>query len=914
MRPRYTPVVHSRLLERRGKNRVTIQQHIQVPRVVQEVILDAAPECWSGESADGRLYVSKWSEHGVTKGTFKSSRSVVARSVDGYGGYPNIGRFHHVRDTGASSYAMGKLMTERPMSLKSILPYHYDQYDLDNAMPHVILHHFKHLRLPVIEERVAEIDGLSKTNPSRPELKYHLYRNLNMTSAEPDPEVHAEALRIKAEFEEMYPGFVSVCKQKRLAEGKDPALWFSVALQLFYEDFESEIQLKVSTALKKEYGLPEYHFIHCDAVFVIRCMADPDAVLDTINAVVAPYDIRYSRVPVDHSLLFGTGDYTGEQLEEEIRTALMSTRDDFKTKIEQDCFALLSASKFVMLDHATKTFTLKTKRELEDVNYAQYVGDKSDPGPLDLWFRSPDRLTYDRIVNKPPPLETLDGEFNLWDFQGGFRAAQLPDVPDDYDSGSAVQTIISCFRRLVGNEEAQLEYLLNYMACQLQEPARKVQQYVAFYGGQGTGKTELIVNFWGRKMLGENNYVEYADFQQFFEKHEVGWVGKSAIMINEVEHGDFSANYRRLKAFTGTISVKANEKNQSIISVENYSRIFMTSNCINAFAEKDTTARRAGLRAAGYHFRDIEGALETLRSDHAQRAFYDFLMARDISAWEPERDRLDSALLADSNNRIAFFAHTGKEALVTMACILDRAYQILGEAGEHGARLPQFAFPVQMLARALEKNNRFNENKSRSQWENIATSQLAAAIHDLGKEGMQMPDEARRYLPFRPKSGKGAKLRLRVRLVDYLVLKHKLEEMAAEQRWEDVIDMDDFTTKALEGVEAWVAEVLERYDHTTLPTSAPANAQMSAHRVGSQYEVRKQGSVVLLTGDLEEVNKAMGEAYVGEYTDPETGKEFRVLHHQRIKKDLELNDWYSGDHWATKVELRFPFYVRDRTA
>lgn len=917
-RMRFTPIAHQRLLQQRGRNSIGQDLVVLVPPLLVNVIMHTAENNPDFNIGDPQ----KWrSGNALTEfGSWRVVRSKFPK-VGGYEGYGNVGRFHVLPNARCQGRPeMASLITDPSLKAArdAIVPVIYHQFDLDNAMPNIIYHYFKHLGLPSLDHRIQQVMDLPKGSPERREAKKQLYRSLNLTAEQPDPEIHAEALRIKNDMEERYPGFVAGCRKKRSNDGKDPATWFSVACQLFYEDVESEIQLQASKELAAAFGFQSPSFFVADAVWVMKFRIGWASILEIINRAAAEHGARFSFVETQHGLQI-TDDQM-QQLELELTGRDRSDNSDYgewKTWFEKECFGDKASSKFVVLDHDRKTFSLKSKKELCEVNYHQFWSSNTMEAKksLNIWFDDPNRKTISCIVNKPPPLVASDDEFNLWDFQGGFRASQLPDVPDDFNTGKAIDTIVACFRRLVGDDEEQLEYLLNYLACQLQEPARKVQQYMAFYGGQGTGKTELIVNFWGRGIIGESNYVEYSDLSQLFEKHEVGWMGKSAIIVNEVEHGDFTANYRRLKAFTGTISVKANEKCQSIVSVDNYSRIFMTSNCINAFAEKDMVSRRAGLRAAGYHYRDIPDSLATLRDDNAQRAFYDWLMGRDISEWEPERDRKDNELLAGANQRLAFFAHAGKEAEVAMAVILDRAYEILGVFQPDGSRERTFRFPTQLMARVLRANTRFNDTKSDGQWESIASNQIAAAAHDL-KQGLSKPDGTNQvYLPFRPKSGKGKPLRVRCWVVNYLELKDKLAEMAIKDRWDDVIDFDDFADKSLAAVEEWLNDLGEKWEHAIHPPrQLTAKPTLSARRVGNTgFEVRDStGALILQTQDLEEVNKALGETYVSEHVDEE-GNEYRVLHRQSTGKILELNDWFGGEYWATKVALIYPDYVRDRT-
>jgi hypothetical protein len=903
-RLRFTPIFHERLRAKMGAEDWACQQGMWTHKDINTAIIRRAerePEFVIGN-------VDRWKDHVKADFCQFSSRRPHLPSTDRYEGWTTVGRMvpfnkfdHPGPDFMATAFADRSMKHLRDASI----PILYHQFDIDFGIANIIFHFFKHLDLPVLKQRIDFVESLPKGSDERREAKKRIYRSLNMTDPEPDIDLHREALKIKREMEQQYAGFVFACQKKREMDGKDRETWFAVAMQILYEDVESTLMVDLARALRAvhiQWAHPSV-FV-ADSIWVLKCVSTWANTLDLINGVSARYGCKFSFVPATNGL--GFTDETCDEVAPKGHVLFSENAEYKKWRewFEKECFGDASSAKFVVLDHKAKTFSLKTKQNLIDVVYARFL-DSGDKSLLGTWLADKERKMVRCIVNKPPPLVADEDEFNLWDFQGGFRAAQLPEVPADFNSGAAIETIVACFRRLVGNNEDQLTYLLNYLACELQEPARKVQQYVAFYGGQGTGKTELVVNFWCRSILGEANYVEYSDMTQFFEKHEVGWMGKSAIVVNEVEHGDFTSNYRKLKAFTGTISVKANEKCQSIISVDNYSRIFLTSNCINAFAEKDTVARRAGLRAAGYHYRDIEGSLATLRCEKAQRAFYDFLMARDISEWEPERDRLDNELLAGANQQLAFFAHEGKEAMVALFVTMEKMFEIMGTFKADGSREQDFIFPVQVMASILKANKRFTEDKSDKIWEMVANKQLLAATHELGDVLKKI--DGQHHGPFKPKSGKGKKLRVRGFKIDYLALKDKLAEKMVEDRWSDAVDIDDYADKSLAAIDAWMESLGEKWEHCPgTPRSLSMSSGKTARRVNGTIQVRDGlGTILLETDDLEEVNKELGEAFVTETNG------VRTLH--RKNRVIELNDWFGGDYWATKVAMIYPDYIRDRT-
>jgi hypothetical protein len=71
------------------------------------------------------------------------------------------------------------------------------------------------------------------------------------------------------------------------------------------------------------------------------------------------------------------------------------------------------------------------------------------------------------------------------------------------------------------------------------------------------------------------------------------------------------------------------------------------------------------------------------------------------------------------------------------------------------------------------------------------------------------------------------------------------------------------------------------------------------------YQVLESGEVVFESNDLEEINRALGEAFIC----PLRGI---LVHQMRNNLEIDVSDIWSGDHKWAKVEQKYPFYVRNR--
>lgn len=573
-------------------------------------------------------------------------------------------------------------------------------------------------------------------------------------------------------------------------------------------------------------------------------------------------------------------------------------------------FYLSSVDKFVTINERTRELYYTSWKNMMESRYPFYKEE------LKKWYADPDRRTYHRIVNQPPPNICNARDFNMWGFNAVFRASTLPELGPDDDMMALVAPVLECFRRIVSGNQDHFDYLMHYMADSLQNPGLKRAQYVGMYGEQGVGKNELMERFWLDKIVGPGLSVTYKSIGEMAEKYETGWHDKMWVMIHEVEYKDFVAHYQFIKGVTGSLHQISNTKHGALQSIEFYGRIIMLSNYANAFNEDNLISRRQGLRCVASSFRDVPNALEIMDDPKVQRAFYDYMMDYDLEGWDAERDRVDSSALQDANFMTTFRKEQGNMMMVLMHCALDKLYEIYRKIDDKASVQPtyleEFAFPQSIIYDAYFELCNFEADEKRTK--NAHLVNMAAMGTQLDAGGMKklIGQAGRARHPFF--KGKLQMVRPGFR-ANYPLLKNAIQERMDKYIVEEHFDIQQETERIVAKLEAYHQEQLdagwEYRPNVVVTIGQEPRATKTAHynKPGEMpaYVIKEKGEVVFASDDLEEINKELGEAWV------EDRDGVQILHHPKTGKQCKLGDTYMRPHGKMMIEKQFPFYVRDRT-
>ena len=271
-------------------------------------------------------------------------------------------------------------------------------------------------------------------------------------------------------------------------------------------------------------------------------------------------------------------------------------------------------------------------------NNVKYVNEKGDHCHfIKWWSKQLDRLTYEKQECLPPPCHCPENVYNLWK---GYEIAEEP-----YDETADFSILLEHFWNVSGRDDDAKEYLLNWFAWKVQKPGKKLEVALVLYSEEeGTGKSCLAEQIM-KMFLGSYQ-------AQFFRilkgiKDIVGRfnnVGEAFVaVLNEASGQDSFGCVDKIKDF---ITQQTFNKEMKGLTIENGQRslcdMIYTSNNDNCVKIPPTDRRFAIFEAydgvvKNYdYFKKLWNALEDKR---VMRAFYQYLMDRDLNDFIPQRDR-----------------------------------------------------------------------------------------------------------------------------------------------------------------------------------------------------------------------------------------------------------------------------------
>ena len=342
----------------------------------------------------------------------------------------------------------------------------------------------------------------------------------------------------------------------------------------------------------------------------------------------------------------------------------MLSYTDMKAGFEKDFCKITTLSSFVQegpdvnymytASKLTDSFCHVSYVEVEPSGTSGAAGGKPGSAPdqdaasvkrapfLKRWLVDPNMRVYDAYDIFPPPLSCPPTTFNGW---RGFSAGAFhPSRP--VDTGScAVKAYVNHLDVILRHSAPCVDYVVDWIAQILQEPARKTGIALLFKGVEGCGKNTCW-NIFG-KVLGESKFIETSSplFHLFgrFSSHRED---KFLIVINETNRNDnFSAD-DQIKDMITCDSFMSEGKGTNIHKMRCYARFVFTANNDGTLKVNPDSRRyvilnmSSELKGNTAYFKHLYDLFD---DPHARHELYCFLMARDIKGrdWVNERPLTD---------------------------------------------------------------------------------------------------------------------------------------------------------------------------------------------------------------------------------------------------------------------------------
>lgn len=313
-------------------------------------------------------------------------------------------------------------------------------------------------------------------------------------------------------------------------------------------------------------------------------------------------------------------------------------------------------------NHETLYATLKQKYENEyklsyveeTVNYSYKIGDKlcffnhgdctqhfnnvllGTQNFFHVWNRDPTKQTFRSIGVYPHDVKCPDGVLNMWT---GYAVEKLPESEAD------PTPMIKHIQDLFGTDA---DFILDWFANMLQYPSNQ-SLLIILQGEEGCGKS-VIMDFM-TAILGKHMAIEIQDVKEnLFGRFNGHLAGKVLLNINETDRRNMMPFIEKLKTLITSPTITIEEKGQKKYTEDNHFHLCMTINPENPLPIKEGSRRFFYSRASSIYIGNTEYFNDLFAYIHEpdnQRAFYQFLMARQVKRQITIKDIPQSAVMEE---------------------------------------------------------------------------------------------------------------------------------------------------------------------------------------------------------------------------------------------------------------------------
>lgn len=671
-----------------------------------------------------------------------------------------------------------------------------------------------------------------------------------------------DVAKMAAAVREWYPHFFEMVQAKCAAEGKGDHV-DGTALFYLASDMEHSVVREVFNYLfPGRTELPDVVWKYDGFLFPKEVISGQP--YDRFVAGIKRHVMERLGIRVD----FNLSDLHGDSLGICLAPGERGEEDAYlrwKARFERHFAHLRNPPVFMMFSRGGKCWVDLKKTEFEHVTLGE------DTEMLKRWLADPEKRSYKGRDFVPPPMVIEEGYMNTYQ---GIAAAQLPAV-ENVDIGLYLRHVNILVGNLNGEHPDYAKYLHDLIAYKLQHPGRKWRVMVIIISAQGVGK-DIWFDFLA-SIVGKEQCVKDDGIHKFADKNSHQLEGKLLCCLQEMGYKDVKDHEETLKTIITNSTIKIERKFVNTFFVSNVVDIIGFTNQPNAINVTSDDRRYFVVTADSTFMQKKEYIMPLLaffEDDRNKRAVYDWYMSRELGDFDPSADRpITESHLEMAENSVSH---------------MDR-----------------------FLSKSLDK--------WMDQWRSQADGdfclqdgrlRIPSAIFiddwmDYAKAvGMDKADKRASMIQFMSKQVRELNMRTDGFKSEFVA--HIVKQVRSGKRGRGY-ELD------VRGLRRYFAKIFNEEEGESEVPRGTRRAEWNPGR-GPRYQVRENGAVIFQSDDLEEINKTLGEAYVEDVRDIVTGQVFQVLVHQRIGKEIDIGTEYMGEGGKLRLEMKYPFYVYDRTA
>lgn len=359
----------------------------------------------------------------------------------------------------------------------------------------------------------------------------------------------------------------------------------------------------------------------------------------------------HENIGTDQDMVSDTGSSMGDEpnipLVEppiDVMNPALNSFEQVRERFEKYCAKIHSPPSFVVIRPTGKHTFFNSQPNLvyyfSNLFYFQPSEDEDAKEPFDKklfitrWLKEENMRQCEEVVCDPSSLPGLGENFNVWQ---EFTAKTLPQnaALSSEEILELIKPPIRHIHEVVANDRQEdTDFNLDWLARILQQPQTPTRVAISLYGRQGVGKG-IIFEWFRRHVLGlQCSYQTSKPERDLIGTFANGIVGKVLVQVDEVKSlHDYSD---RLKDLITNQTVNYEKKGKDSIVLPNMANFIFTSNNANALTVSPDD-RRFVLFSCSDRYKGNRQYFEDLGAHLMRpeviRAFYDFLMARDLSKY-----------------------------------------------------------------------------------------------------------------------------------------------------------------------------------------------------------------------------------------------------------------------------------------
>jgi hypothetical protein len=296
---------------------------------------------------------------------------------------------------------------------------------------------------------------------------------------------------------------------------------------------------------------------------------------------------------------------------------------------------------------------IKTRKEMNDTYENKiYETKNKDDGTqqnsfINNWFKDPNIKTYDKVDFRP--CQKLDNMiYNTFD---GFEVEKKQLYNIDITETRLYEHLFN----LSGRDEKSLNWFLNCLSNMVQQPYKRTTTSLILKSVQGCGK-DTFFDYFGNKILGSQYYINDSKTDLFFGRFNSAIERKILVVINETNQASTKDIINNLKDAVTKEKNKIEHKGLKVREEQNnIFYVFLTNNK-NPLPIEETDRRFCAIECNGEIAQNSDYFIplyQELESGKIDKAFYDFLMRRNISNYNFSEERPITQLYKNMKQRNA---------------------------------------------------------------------------------------------------------------------------------------------------------------------------------------------------------------------------------------------------------------------